>query len=88
MKEVTDLASIPELSYGQRDSAKHVVDVINAKTKYLETLKGVDPKVLRAERKAQTHWTDRFPWWVSLWLFYLGAWVFLLMTFKKDVWPR
>jgi hypothetical protein len=85
---ITDLKNLPELSYDQRESARHVVDVLRAQTKYLESLKGVDPKLLREERRAKSHWTDRFPWWLTLWIFYLGAWVFLLMTFKKDVWPR
>lgn len=85
------VAETPTLTWDQRDAISKHKELITAKTEYLKALKDVPPETLEAERKRQAppqHWTDRFHLWATLWALLFMGWVWTLMTWRKDVFPR
>lgn len=64
---------------------------LEAEAKRLEALSKVTPEQFAAAKLEATphkHIVERMVGWATLWLLILCSWSFLMMTFKKDVWPR
>lgn len=79
---------VPTLSWEQRSYLEKQAELLNARTKYLAELKGIDPKLLREERKvSEGAITHSFPFWLTLWATMVMGWIFLLMVWRKDVFP-
>lgn len=62
-----------------------------AKADHLREMKSLKPEHLDLVTKINTPpvaLIERAYVWITLWLAMVGVWSFLMMTFKKDVWPR
>lgn len=75
-------------SYEERQILEKRTELAKHEAVRLEALAKVPVAVLRLDSKKQRHPQLVFWGFVTLWISQVMMWAFLMMTFKKDVWPR